>query len=462
MEQSMADKTVLLAEDDASIRLVVNQTLVAAGYDVRATSSTDALERWVRNGEGDVVVTDVYLGETSIFDLLPSLKLARPELPFIVMSGQNTILTAASAAEHGAFDYLPKPFDIDMLSSLVQRALKSAPKSSNRAINPEAQKAISDAGLPLIGRSDAMQEVYRIIAKVMNTELTVLIEGESGTGKELAARAIHQLGAAKAGKFVALDLAALPASEINKELFGTGGEGGAVHLKGGTLYLDEIGDLPAEAQTQLVKLLRDSSGARLIASTRRNLGRLVEEGRFREDLYYRLNVVRLTMPPLRLRKEDIPELARAFLIRAQRQGLSAKILDKSAIDLLTAYDWPGNVRELENLILRLAVLSPDEAITLRDVERELRAGASEQKGVSAGLEKDVETLLHRYVMGDLIAGGDSEDSAVYSRVIDQVERPLIKLALSVTAGNKVKAAQLLGMNRNTLRAKINALGIAED
>ncbi|MAN45028.1 MAG: nitrogen regulation protein NR(I) [Hyphomonas sp.] len=458
----MAEKTVLLAEDDASIRLIVNQTLVAAGYEVRATSSPEALERWVRNGEGDVVVTDVYLGDASIFDLIPSLKLARPELPFIVMSGQNTILTAASAAQHGAFDYLPKPFDIDMLSGLVQRALKSQPKVSARSINPESQKAISDAGLPLIGRSDAMQEVYRIIAKVMNTDLTVLIEGESGTGKELAARAIHQLGDAKEGKFVALDLAALPASEINRQLFGANGEQGAVHQKGGTLYLDEIGDLPAEAQTQLVKLMRDSSGARIIASTRRNLGRLVDDGKFREDLYYRLNVVRLTMPPLRLRKEDIPELARAFLIRAQRQGLAAKSFDKSALDLLTAYDWPGNVRELENLVLRLAVLCSDETITLRDVERELRAGASEQKGSSAGFEKDIETLLHRYIMGDLIASGEEDDSSVYSSVIDQVERPLIRLALSVTAGNKVKAAQLLGMNRNTLRAKINALGIAED
>jgi two-component system nitrogen regulation response regulator GlnG len=235
-----------------------------------------------------------------------------------------------------------------------------------------------------------------------------------------------------------------------------------VHQKGGTLYLDEIGDLPAEAQTQLVKFLRDANGARLIASTRRNLGRMVEEGAFREDLYYRLNVVRLAMPPLRLRKEDIPELARAFLIRAQRQGLSAKNFDKSAIDLIMAYDWPGNVRELENLVLRLAVLSPDDTITLRDVERELRAGASEQKGASGGFEKDIETLLHRHIMGDLISSREDEESTVYSRVIDQVERPLIRLALSVTAGNKVKAAQLLGMNRNTLRAKINALGIAED
>lgn len=451
----MADKTVLLAEDDASIRLIVNQTLVSAGFEVRATSSPEALERWVRNGEGDVVVTDVYLGDTSIFDLLPSMKLARPDLPFIVMSGQNTILTAASAAQHGAFDYLPKPFDIDALSNLVNRALKTPPKAARKSIDPEAQRAINDAGLPLIGRSDAMQEVYRIIARVMNTDLTVLIEGESGTGKELAARAIHQLGDASKGTFLALDLSSMPAKEVEKHLFGETGS------NCGTLYLDEIGDLSPEAQTQLVKLMRDNTSSRLIASSRRNLSELVEEGKFREDLYYRLNVVRISMPPLRDRKEDIPELARAFFIRAQRQGLSSKTLDKSAIDLLMAYDWPGNVRELENLVMRLAVLSPDEVISLRDVERELRGGAIDRKSDNIGFEKDVETLLHRYVMSDLI-GGEKDESQVYSNVIDQVERPLIRLALSVTAGNKVKAAQLLGMNRNTLRAKINSLGISDE
>lgn len=456
----MTDKTVLLAEDDASIRLIVNQTLVAAGYEVRATSSPEALQRWVRNGEGDVVVTDVYLGDTSIFDLLPSMKLARPDLPFIVMSGQNTILTAASAAQHGAFDYLPKPFDIDALSSLVDRAMKTPPKQSGRkAINPEAQRAINDAGLPLIGRSEAMQEVYRIITRVMNTDLTVLIEGESGTGKELAARAIHQLGDSTEGPFVALDLSSVPATEVEKHLAGTlDGE----NRRSGTLYLDEIGDLSVDAQTQMVNLMREQDSGRIIASSRRSLADLVEAGEFREDLYYRLNVVRIAMPPLRQRKEDIPELARAFFIRAQRQGLSSKTLDKSAIDLLTAYDWPGNVRELENLVMRLAVLSPDDLITLRDVERELRGGAVDRKTDNGGFEKDIETLLHRYVMSDLIGGGADDSVSVYSNVIDQVERPLIRLALSVTAGNKVKAAQLLGMNRNTLRAKINALGITDE
>ncbi|MEQ8559566.1 MAG: sigma 54-interacting transcriptional regulator [Henriciella sp.] len=454
----MSQKTILLAEDDASIRLVVNQTLVTAGYQVRATSSADALERWIRNGEGDVVVTDVYLGDTAIFELLPSIKLARPDLPVIVMSGQNTILTAASAARHGVFDYLPKPFDIDQLTSLVGRALKGPPKKDTAA---KVSKADADASLPLIGRSDPMQEVYRIISRVMNTDLTVLIEGESGTGKELAARAIHQLGAGKDGVFKALDLAAMPTEQISRDLFGTPEEPGLAFQEEATLYLDEIGDLPAEAQTQLVKLMREAGGARIIASTRQPLAKLVDEGKFREDLFYRINVVRIFMPPLRQRKEDIPELVRAFLLRAQRKGLAAKQIEPSAMDLMMAYDWPGNVRELENLIMRLAALSPDAVISQRDIERELRAEALKDISSNTTFEKEVETLLHRYVMADLLQASP-DDSKIHQEVLEQVERPLIKLALSVTSGNKLRTAALLGVNRNTLRARINSLGLAED
>lgn len=458
----MSGKTVLLAEDDASIRLVVSQTLVSAGHQVRATSSLQALERWIGNGEGDVVVTDVYLGDTAVFEALPTMRLQRPDLPIIVMSGQNTILTAASAAEHGAFDYLPKPFDIDTLTSLVDRALKSPPSKKAR-VDRQTQQSISDARLPLIGRSAPMQEVYRIITRVMKTDLTVLIEGESGTGKELAARAIHQLGDNSNAPFLALDLSAMGQSEVNTQLFGDG-EGdrtGAVHQVGGTLYLDEIGDLPADAQTQLVKLMRETEGARIIASSRKNLGRLVDEGVFREDLYYRLNVVRLTMPPLRMRKDDIPELAKAFLVRAQAKGLPSKTLEGPALDLLAAYDWPGNVRELENLILRLAALSPDPAIGVRQIERELRSSAMRDEGSAPGLEQEIQSLLHRYALADLMRAETDEETKVHQSVIEKVERPLIKLALEVTSGNKVRAAGLLGLNRNTLRAKITSLGIAE-
>ncbi|MGB0262593.1 MAG: sigma 54-interacting transcriptional regulator, partial [Henriciella sp.] len=351
----MTQKTVLLAEDDASIRLIANQTLVSAGYNVRATSSPEALERWVRNGEGDVIVTDVYLTETPIFDLLPSFRLVRPDLPIIVMSGQNTILTAASAAQHGVFDYLPKPFDIDQLTDLVDRALKGGvgASASDRRLNMNTEEPT----LPLVGRSEPMQNVYRIISRVMNTGLTVLIEGESGTGKEVAARAIHDLGSKDAAKFYSLDLSEMTTDQVNRELFGSSDQTGLVYQSEATIYLDEIGDLSAEAQTQLVKLMREDGNARIIASTRQPLSSLVERGDFREDLYYRINVVRIDLPPLRKRKEDISELVKAFLLRAGERGLPAKEIEASAMDLMLAYDWPGNVRELENLIFRLVALS---------------------------------------------------------------------------------------------------------
>lgn len=455
----MSQKTVLLAEDDASIRLIVNQTLVSAGYSVRATSSPEALERWVRNGEGDVVVTDVYLTDTAIFELLPSFRLVRPELPIIVMSGQNTILTATSAAQHGVFDYLPKPFDIDQLTDLVDRALKGPTPSRDRA----AKSAASDdaATLPLVGRSEPMQEVYRIISRVMNTDLTVLIEGESGTGKELAARAIHELGQQQTGRFYSLDLAAMPTDQVSRELFGTDGKDGLANQSDATIYLDEIGDLSPEAQTQLVKLMREEGSARIIASTRQPLSSLVDNGSFREDLYYRINVVRIDMPPLRQRKEDIAELVRTFLIRAERRGLPEKEIESSAMDLMMAYDWPGNVRELENLIFRLAALSPDQTISQRDIERELRAESLKDLTENSSFESEVETLLHRHVMADLLKGGEEGDK-IHQNVLEQVERPLIRLALSVTSGNKLRTAALLGVNRNTLRARINALGLSDD
>ena len=455
----MSQKTVLLAEDDASIRLIVNQTLVTAGYTVRATSSPEALERWVRNGEGDIVVTDVYLTDTPIFELLPSFKLVRPELPVIVMSGQNTILTAASAAQHGAYDYLPKPFDIDQLTDLVGRALSDAKPAAAAA--KKAANEPSSNGLPLVGRSAVMQDVYRIISRVMNTDLTVLIEGESGTGKELAARAIHDLGQTRNGAFHSLDLATRPAQEVSVELFGTEDQRGIAFDAEATIYLDEVGDLSQEAQTQLVKLMREDGGARIIASTRQPLSALVEAGEFREDLYYRMNVVRIEMPPLRRRKEDIPELVKAFLIRAEARGLAQKQIAQPAMDLMMAYDWPGNVRELENLIFRLAALSPDSTISQRDIERELRAETLKELSPEASLESEIETLLHRYVMADLLKG-EEQGEKIYQSVLEQVERPLIKLALSVTSGNKLRTAALLGVNRNTLRARMTVLGMTED
>ncbi|MEO0817270.1 MAG: sigma-54 dependent transcriptional regulator [Pseudomonadota bacterium] len=445
----MAEKTVLLAEDDASIRLVASQTLSSAGYAVRATASIDALERWIREGQGDVVVSDVYLGDTSIFERLSSLKLARPALPFVIMSAQNTILTAASAADHGAFDYLPKPFDIDDLVDVVSRALKSQRAPS---LSPEYRRSSDEARLPLIGRSEAMQDIYRIITRVMNTDLTVLIDGEPGTGKDLAARAIHDLSASAEHPFRHVDAGVLASLD---ELEGS-------LSPGDTVYIDEVGDLSPDAQARILALLRANDDLRVIASTRHNLSRLVDEGHFRDDLYYRLSVVRITMPALRRRKEDIAELTRALFLKAVQKGLPEKTLDSSAVELLKAYDWPGNVRELENVVLRLCALSADPTISAKDVEKELRSSSYAEIPLEGGFEDELESLLKKHVLGSLMSANAAEDDKVYQTVIDQVERPLIKLALQVTSGNKVRAAAMLGLNRNTLRAKINGLGISAD
>jgi two-component system nitrogen regulation response regulator GlnG len=462
----MSGPTILVADDDASVRLVISQTLAQDGYHVRSTNTMSALWRWIQAGEGDLLITDVYMPDESIFDMLPQIRRARPDLPVIVISAQSTVITAAQASEHGAYDYLPKPFDIDKLAEIVRRALQKKPM---RGLEPNERRAEKDEGLPLIGRSKPMQSVYRVISRVMNNDLTVLIEGESGTGKDLAARAIHQLGKRKKGPFVPVSLAALRREQVEDELFGGGkGAGRVREADGGTLFLDEVGDMPLEAQMRLVRFLQDGTfsqsgenlDVRIVASTKHDLRALVDQGLFREDLYYRLNVVSLALPPLRERKEDIPDLAAAFLVRAKKEGLPEKQLDKSAFDLLVAYNWPGNVRELENVIRRLSALSPEPVISAREVERELRSHTSRAAGEKE-FEQEIEALLSRHFTSALSADPDKDADAgqIYQTVIEQVERPLIKLALAATSGNKVRAAALLGLNRNTLRSKINGLGV---
>ena len=471
----MSGPTILVADDDSSVRLVISQTLAQEGYHVRSTNTASTLWKWIEAGEGDLLITDVYMPDESIFDIMPQIRQARPELPIIVISGQSTVLTATMASDHGVYDYMPKPFDIDALADSVKRALQ---KRTAKGIEPASRKAEKDEALPLIGRSAAMQNVYRVIARVMNTDLTVLIEGESGTGKDLCASAIHDLGKRKTGPFVAVSLAALQKEQVEADLFGVTSENGSSspgrvgEANGGTLYLDEVGDMPLEAQTRLLRFLQDGqysshgggavkqSDARIIASTKHDLRTLVEQGLFREDLYYRLNVVSLSLPSLRERKEDILELAAAFLVRAKREGLPEKQLDKSAYDLLSAYDWPGNVRELENLIRRLAALSPEPVISAREIEREMKSGSKTERETGA-FEAEVEALLSRHFMARLSISTET-DGSVYPDVIEQVERPLLKLALAATNGNKVKAASLLGLNRNTLRSKINSLNLSED
>ncbi len=365
--------TILVADDDRAIRMVLNQALARLGHDVRLTGNAATLWRWVADGEGDLVITDVIMPDENGLDLIPRIKRIRPDLRIIVMSAQSTLLTAVKAAERGAFEYLPKPFDLRELVSVVERAL-SAPTAAP-AIDPEE---VEDQQLPLIGRSPAMQEIYRAIARLMGTDLTVMITGESGTGKELVARALHDFGKRRSGPFVAINMAAIPRELIESELFGhergaftgatTRGVGRFEQAKGGTLFLDEIGDMPPEAQTRLLRVLQEGEymavggrtpirvDVRIIAATHRDLPQLIRQGLFREDLFYRLNVAPIRLPPLRERSADIPALARHFASLATREGLPLKTIDEGAMERLRRYRWPGNVRELENLVRRLAAL----------------------------------------------------------------------------------------------------------
>ncbi|HET9067770.1 MAG TPA: nitrogen regulation protein NR(I), partial [Amaricoccus sp.] len=386
--------TILVADDDRTIRTVLAQALTRAGCRVRATGTATTLWRWIEEGEGDVVVTDVMMPDGDALDLLPAIRKRRPELPVIVMSAQNTVMTAIRAAEVGAYEYLPKPFDLKEVLGQVGKALQQ----KSRRAPAEEEPAAREDNLPLIGRSPAMQEVYRILARLMNTDLGVMITGESGTGKELVARALHNYGLRKHGPFVAINMAAIPRDLIESELFGhekgafTGADramaGKFEQARGGTLFLDEVGDMPLDAQTRLLRVLQEgeftrvggrevqSADVRIVAATHQDLRGLINEGRFREDLFYRLNVVPIRLPPLRERLDDVPDLARAFLRKAEAEGLPRKIVSKEAVDLLKKQEWSGNVRELENLMRRLSVLCPDDAISGAVVTREISARPS--------------------------------------------------------------------------------------
>ena len=468
--------TILICDDDSAIRTVLNQALGRAGYDVRTTGTAAGLWRWVSAGEGNLVITDVVLPDESGFDLIPRIKRMRPDLPILVMSAQNTLLTAITAAERGAFEYLPKPFDLKELTSVVMRALATPQTRRDGALEAAEEK------LPLIGRSPAMQEIYRVIARLTQTDLTVMIMGESGTGKELVARALHDYGKRRHGSFVAVNMAAIPKELVESELFGhergafTGatnrGVGRFEQAEGGTLFLDEIGDMPLEAQTRLLRVLQQGeyttvggrtpikTDVRIIAATNRDLRQLISQGLFREDLYYRLNVVPLRLPPLRERVEDIPDLVRHFLRKAEDEGLPHKTLDNDALDMLRRHRWPGNVRELENLIRRLAVLQSGDAISAGSVSAELKEPAKTFAADSGEGPQSLAASVEQYLTQYFLAQGDRlPPPGVYDRIVQEVERPLISICLAATRGNQIRAAQLLGLNRNTLRKKIRDLGL---
>jgi two-component system nitrogen regulation response regulator GlnG len=444
------DGTILVADDDRTIRTVLTQALTRAGCKVHATSSLMTLMRWVEEGKGDLVISDVIMPDGNGLDALPRIAKMRPGLPVIVISAQNTIMTAIQAAEAEAFDYLPKPFDLPDLMKRSAKALDQK-RRAPKVVVP-AREAGDD--LPLVGRTPAMQALYRLVARVMNTELAVLITGESGTGKSLIARAIHDFSDRRTLPFVvaqAADLAGIdgPATLLSR-------------ARGGSVVFDEVADFDADTQARVVRMLDmlGDKAPRVMATSQSDLAGRMEAGKFRQDLYYRLGGVTLHVPSLRERVEDIPLLAEHFLIRGERELGTIRRLSQGATDLIRAYSWPGNVRQLENTIRRLLVTATETDIARGEVEQVLGQQPSPEPltGVGEGdkLSASVARHLKRYF--DL-HGGQLPPPGVYQRILREVELPLIEIALDATAGNQAKCADLLGINRNTLRKKITDLDI---
>ncbi len=466
---------ILVTDDDSGIRTVVTQALSRAGFGVTPLADGAALMASIERGEGDLLITDVVLPDANGLEMIPQIKALRPELKIIVMSAQTTLMTAVKATEVGAFEYLPKPFDINELTKLVNVALETKIEAG-----VGHDDSAFDERMPIIGRSPAMQDIYRTIARLLNTDLSVMVTGESGTGKELVARALHDFGRRKDKPFVAVNMAAIPHNLIESELFGyekgafTGAAqrtpGRFAQAEGGTLFLDEIGDMPSEAQTRLLRVLQEGeytsvggrtpikTDVRIVAATHRDLRQLIVEGTFREDLYFRLNVVPIRIPALRDRSDDIEELTRFFLRKASGADLPEKTLSKQAVACLKRHTWPGNVRELENLMQRLTVMTNEDVISGELIEDELADNnkSASPTSMDGGLVGSVERHLSDYYRahrGRLPAPG------LYERIIREIEKPLITLTLNATGGNQIRAAAVLGLNRNTLRKKMKDLGI---
>ncbi len=444
------DGTVLVADDDRTIRTVLTQALTRAGCKVHATSSLMTLMRWVEEGKGDLVISDVIMPDGNGLEALPKISNMRPGLPVIVISAQNTIMTAIQAAEAEAFDYLPKPFDLPDLMKRSARALDMKRRAPKVAATP--REAGDD--LPLVGRTPAMQALYRLVARVMNTDLAVLITGESGTGKSLIARAIHDFSDRRTMPFVVAQAADLQGMDGPSALL--------AKARGGSLVFDEVADLDDEAQARIVRMLDmlGDNAPRIMATSQSDLAARMEAGAFRQDLFYRLGGVTLHVPSLRERVDDIPLLAEHFLARGERDFGTVRRLSPDAREIVRAYSWPGNVRQLENTLKRLMVTSSEPDISRAEVEAALGSQPLPEpmKGAGEGdkLSASVARHLKRYF--DL-HGGQLPPPGVYTRILREVEAPLIEIALDATGGNQAKCADLLGINRNTLRKKITELDI---
>ncbi len=457
---------VWMVDDDASIRFVLERSLRNAGMQTRAFESAEVALAALRNAQPDVLVTDIRMSGASGLELARAARELYPKLPVIVMTAHSDLGSAVSAYESGAFEYLPKPFDIDKAVELVRHAGQSA-----QSADPSANDA---AEIPeLLGRAPAMQQVFRAIGRLSRSSVTVLITGESGTGKELVARALHQHSPRSSKPFIALNTSAIPAELLESELFGhergsfTGADarrnGRFEQADGGTLFLDEIGDMSTPLQTRLLRVLAEGEfyrvggqtairvDVRVVAATHQNLEERVQRGLFREDLFHRLNVIRIELPPLRQRREDIAALLTHYLgVAALELTTERKSLSPEALTRLERYDWPGNVRELVNLCRRLTVLAPGREIRIEDLPLEARSAGS-----GADAQGTWTQALSAWAEAQASGGG----APLLDTAMPEFERVLIRVALQHTQGHRQEAARLLGWGRNTLTRKLKELGM---
>ena len=462
---------VWIVDDDHAIRWVLERALAKADIKTRSFDEADKVIERLRNVEPDVIVTDIRMPGTDGMALLDHVNQNHPDLPIIIMTAFADLNRAVAVFQGGAFDYLPKPFDVDDAVTVVNRAVKNSPQS--RLVDESS--AASDTDAALIGSAPAMQEVFRAIGRLSKSNMTVLLTGESGTGKELVAQALHRHSPRRDGAFVAINTAAIPSELLESELFGheKGAFTGATaqrlghfeQANSGTLFLDEIGDMPAALQSRLLRVLADGEfyrvgghesvkvDVRVIAATHQNLEIRVSEGSFREDLYHRLNVIRLHLPALRERVEDVSELADYFLkATAQELDIEKKSLRQRALDLFLRYQWPGNVRQLENVCRRAMIMAPAQEIDVEDLPRELRVNDDEQVSL---LGEEWEGALQNWAARLLM----SENTPLLDEAVPRFERIMISAALAQTRGHRQDAARLLGWGRNTLTRKIKELGL---
>ncbi len=472
MHQNSANimNTVWIVDDDRSIRWVLEKALSRENISHESFSSaTEALAALASvSTPPRVLLSDIRMPGESGLDLLEQVKTTHPDLPVIIMTAYSDLDSAVSAFQGGAFEYLPKPFDVAQAVALVRRALEQSPKTG--ATDPQS------AVVPeILGQAPAMQDVFRAIGRLSHSHTTVLITGESGSGKELVARALHRHSPRKESPFIAINTAAIPKDLLESELFGhergafTGAaaqrRGRFEQADGGTLFLDEIGDMPSELQTRLLRVLSDGhfyrvggqnpirANVRVIAATHQNLEERVRQGLFREDLFHRLNVIRLRLPPLRERKEDIPLLVRFFLQKSGRElGVETKRISDAALSFLQGLSFAGNVRQLENLCHWLTVMAPGQVVDVADLPAELREQPAEAASVdwTQGLATDADHLLAQ------------SPGSVFETLTHRFERTLIRRALAATGGKRIEAALLLGIGRNTITRKIQELGVDDD